>query len=156
MIEIEIPSRGRLRLEHAVFDVNGTLAVDGQLLTGVSERLAQLQAQLDVVLISADTHGTLDQLAGELDVRAVRLRPGDEAAQKAAFVAEFGAEQVVAFGNGANDVGMFQQAALSIAVLGGEGLAQRCLLSADILAPDILAGLDLLLKPRRLLATLRA
>jgi len=42
VIEIDIPGKGLLRLEHAVFDVNGTLALDGELLPGVAERLAAL------------------------------------------------------------------------------------------------------------------
>ncbi len=42
MIEIEIPGWGSLRLVHAVFDVNGTLARDGELLPGVAERFARL------------------------------------------------------------------------------------------------------------------
>jgi soluble P-type ATPase len=66
-------------------------------------------------------------------------------------------------GNGANDVAMFQRAALGtlalagsarVAVLGGEGLATACL-TAGVIAPDIVTALDLLLFPRRLIATLR-
>ena len=34
MIEIDIPVRGLLHLEHTVLDVNGTLALDGRLLPG--------------------------------------------------------------------------------------------------------------------------
>lgn len=32
MIELNIPGRGNLQLHHLVTDVNGTLAVDGELL----------------------------------------------------------------------------------------------------------------------------
>ncbi|MCJ7724477.1 MAG: hypothetical protein MUP03_10130, partial [Anaerolineales bacterium] len=32
MIELNIPGRGELRLQHLVSDVNGTLAVDGELI----------------------------------------------------------------------------------------------------------------------------
>jgi soluble P-type ATPase len=42
MLEIHIPSRGLLRLECLVLDVNGTIALDGQLLPGVGARLGQL------------------------------------------------------------------------------------------------------------------
>jgi soluble P-type ATPase len=54
-----------------------------------------------------------------------------------------------------NDTGMLRRAALGIAVLGGEGLAVACLPAADVVAPDIGTALDLLLRPPRLLATLR-
>jgi hypothetical protein len=50
---------------------------------------------------------------------------------------------------------MLERAALGIAVLGPEGLALSCLQAADVVVPDILAALDLLLFPRRLVATLR-
>jgi soluble P-type ATPase len=50
---------------------------------------------------------------------------------------------------------MLSAAALGIAVLGPEGLAREAWEAADILTPDILAALDLLLHPQRLVATWR-
>ena len=44
MLNLEIPDFGTLHLEHLVLDYNGTLAQDGKLLTGVSERLGHLSA----------------------------------------------------------------------------------------------------------------
>jgi P-type E1-E2 ATPase len=155
VLEIAIPSRGVLHLEHLVLDVNGTIALDGQLIPGVSERMARLNELLGIWLVSADTQGTLAALAAGLKVRVRRLQAGDEAAQKAALVAELGADQVVAIGNGANDAAMLRHAALGIAVLGGEGLALDCLNAAEVIAPNIESALDLLLRPRRLIATLR-
>jgi len=159
MLEVDIPSRGLLRLEHRVLDVNGTLALDGQLVPGARERLDRLRGTLEVWLVSADTQGTLAELATALQAQARRLPSGDEAAQeaaqKAALVDELGAEQVVAIGNGANDAAMLQRAALGIAVLGGEGLASVCLAAAAVVVPGIRAALDLLLFPHRLIATLR-
>lgn len=49
-----------------------------------------------------------------------------------------------------------RKAVLGIAVLGGERLAAPCLTAANVIAPDIVTALDLLLYPRRLIATLRA
>jgi soluble P-type ATPase len=155
MLEITVPSRGTLCLEHLLLDVNGTIALDGQLVPGVRERLDKLSETLDIWLVSADTQGTLTELAIALQAKARRLQSGDEATQKAALVGELGAERVVAIGNGANDVMMLRQAALGIAVLGGEGLSAACLSAADVIAPNIEAALDLLLYPRRLIATLR-
>ena len=125
------------------------------LIPGVTERLAGLRELLEICLVSADTQGTLAVLSATLGVTARRLQAADEPRQKAALVKELGADQVVAVGNGANDVAMLQEAALGIAVLGREGSAVACLTSADVVVPDINAALDLLLHPRRLLATLR-
>jgi P-type E1-E2 ATPase len=155
MLEITIPPRGSLRLEYLVLDVNGTIARDGELIPGVKERLGRLGELLEIWLVSADTQGTLATLALDLKVRVQRLQAGDEATQKAALVDELGPDQVVAIGNGANDAAMLRCATLGIAVLGGEGLAADCMAAADAIAPDIGAALDLLLRPRRLLATLR-
>jgi P-type E1-E2 ATPase len=155
MIELNLPGATHLHLDHLVLDVNGTLALDGRLLEGVAERIAALQGQVSVHLLTADTHGrqaTIDQVLG---LQAVRLKPGGEAGQKGDYVRSLGAENVAAVGNGANDAEMLKAAALSIAVLGGEGLAIATLLAADALACGPLDALDLLLNPRRLVATLR-
>lgn len=53
MIELNIPGRGSLQLAHLVSDVNGTLAVDGQLLDGLSRRLAALRDRLTLHLHTA-------------------------------------------------------------------------------------------------------
>ncbi len=155
MLRIDIPSHNALELQHLALDMNGTLALDGQLLPGVIERIARLRETLNISLISADTHGGLAENAARLGARAIRLEAGREAAQKAAWVASLGANRVVAVGNGANDVEMLHAAALGIAVLGEEGLAIECLRAADVVAPSITAALDLLIHPRRLVATLR-
>ena len=155
MIDIAIPGRDPLHLKYLVLDMNGTLALDGQLLPGVRERLELLSAQLEIWLISADTYGTLSTIAPTLKVTLRRMEPQADTAQKGALIEELGATQVAAIGNGANDADMLRRAALGIAVLGPEGLAAACLNATDLLAPNIEAALDLLLHSRRLVATLR-
>ncbi|HLF24881.1 MAG TPA: HAD hydrolase family protein [Anaerolineae bacterium] len=155
MIEIEIPGRGELKLSHVVLDVNGTLAVDGRLIANVSDRLAALRAQLTLHLLTADTHVRQSTIDTALRLKAYRLTPGDERRQKAAFVEQLGAAEVVAIGNGANDAGMLETAALSIAVIGCEGVSSEAIAAADIIVTSISDALDLLLLPKRLIATLR-
>jgi P-type E1-E2 ATPase len=156
MIPVEIPGMGILQLEHLVCDVNGTLALDGQLLEGVAMVFKQLGKQLQIHLATADTHGRQDVIDRQLDLSAVRLRPGgNEAEQKAELVRSLGAEHTVTIGQGANDAAMLKEAALGICVLSKEGTATSALLSADLLAPDILTALDLLLNPKRIVASLR-
>ncbi|MFO7460453.1 MAG: HAD family hydrolase [Desulfatiglandales bacterium] len=155
MLELNIPSRGLIQLHYLVLDLNGTIALDGKLLPGVSERVEELRPTVAPWLLSADTQGTLSELAASMGVQWKRLDSGDEARQKLAFVEELGAERVVAFGNGANDAMMLRKAALGIAVMGAEGLATECLTASVLVAPGIESALDLFLYPRRLLATLR-
>jgi P-type E1-E2 ATPase len=155
MIEIHIPGRQTLQLEHLVSDVNGTLALDGQLIEGVSRSIKNLRDRLQVHLLTADTHGRQEAIDRQLGLVAVRIRPGDEAGQKASYVASLGAETVVALGQGANDAGMLKAAALGICILSSEGAAVETLLAADLVAPDIVTALELLEKPLRIVASLR-
>jgi P-type E1-E2 ATPase len=155
MIELNIPSRGLLRLNHLVTDVNGTLAVDGALLEGLAKRIGLLKDRLTIHLLTADTHGRQTLIDQQLNLTAVRIQPGNEAAQKADYVRQLGAESVIAIGQGANDAGMLKEAALGICVMSREGTAAETILSADLIMPDIFAALDLLDKPLRIIASLR-
>ncbi len=155
MIALDIPGRGDLELKHLVFDVNGTLALDGQLLEGVAKRIAALRDRLEIHLITADTHGKQAAIDHILGLRAVRLQPGNEAIQKADFVRSLNAATVAAVGQGANDAEMLRQAALGICVFSQEGVAVQTLLAADLVVPDIFVALELFEKPLRLVASLR-
>jgi P-type E1-E2 ATPase len=142
-------------LEHLVLDLNGTIALDGQVLAGVQQRLETLGVDLTIHLVTADTHGRAAGISEGLGIRLARIEQGHEASQKQALVEGLGAEAVAAIGNGANDAGMLAAAGLGIAVLGPEGLAVEVLGAADIVAGRIQDALDLLLFPKRLAATLR-
>jgi P-type E1-E2 ATPase len=155
MIELIIPGRGALQLEHLVTDVNGTLAVDGVLIGGLTKRIAALRDRVEIHMLTADTHGRQAAIDEQLNSKANHVQPGNEAAQKAEFVRALGAEKVVAIGQGANDAEMLKAAALGICVMSQEGVAVETLISADIVAPDIFAALDLLEKPVRIVASLR-
>lgn len=155
MISLGIPGVGQVCWKHLVLDLNGTLTIDGQLLPGVAERLATLGTRLDVQFLTADTHGRAADLAARLGVEWTRVKAGQEAEQKERFVQELGAETVVAIGNGANDAKMLAAAGIGIVVLGEEGTAVQALLNADIASRTITEALDLLIWPKRLLASLR-
>jgi len=155
MIELNIPGRGNLQLHHLVTDVNGTLALDGQLLDGLVKKISSLRDRLTVHLLTADTHGRQTIIDGQLNLKAVRIAPGNEATQKADYVRNLGAETVVAIGQGANDAGMLEAAALGICVMSQEGVAVEALLAADLVTPNILTALKLLDKPLRIVASLR-
>jgi P-type E1-E2 ATPase len=155
MIELNIPGRGTLQLEHLVSDVNGTLALDGLLLEGIPRALRGLRDRLEIHLLTADTHGRQDLIDQQLGLKAIRLQPGDEAGQKAAYVRQLGAGLVVAIGQGANDAAMLKGAALGICVASREGAAVETLLAADLYLPDIFAALELLDRPLRIVASLR-
>jgi P-type E1-E2 ATPase len=155
MIELNIPGSDTIQLDHLVCDVNGTLAVDGNLPMGLTRTLQQFRDRLVIHLLTADTHGRQEQIDQLLNLSAVRLETGNEPEQKAAYVRNLGSESVVAIGQGANDAEMLKEAALGICILSREGTATSSLLAADLTVPDIFAALELLDKPMRLVATLR-
>ena len=135
--------------------MNGTIALDGQVLPGVDLRLRALSKQLTIHMLSADTRGRAVQTAQALGANLAVVASGREREQKQRFVQDLGSHSVVAIGNGANDQQMLQAAVLGIAVLGNEGLSVAALTSADVLVGSIEDALDLLLKPPPLRATLR-
>lgn len=155
MIEIQIPGRGLITLEYLVCDVNGTLALDGQLIEDVAYHVSSLKDRLDIHLLTADTHGRQASIDQQLGLTAIRLKPGNEQEQKAAMIRKLGVDRVAAIGQGANDAAMLRAAALGICVLSPEGTAVETLLSADIVVKDIICAFNLFEKPLRLVATLR-
>jgi len=155
MIELNIPGRGLLQLHHLVCDVNGTLAMDGLLLDGVKQRLSELRDRLTIHLISADTYGRQAIIDQQLGLKSVCIQPGNEAHEKEVYLTQLGPGTVVAVGQGANDARMLKAAALGICVLSPEGTATETLLASDLVASSIFEALDLLVKPLRIVATLR-
>jgi soluble P-type ATPase len=152
MIRIDIPQWGSIELQHAVFDVNGTLAVDGAPIPGVVERLKALAESLSLHALTAGTHGNLVELERVLGLPLQIIGSGEE---KTRYVEQLGPESVIAFGNGRNDMGMLRVAAIGVAILAGEGVAIGALQAADVLAPGPVEAIDLVLHPKRLVATLR-
>lgn len=152
MIRIDIPQRGSFELHHAVIDINGTLAVDGVPLVGVADRLKTLGTQLSIHLLTAGTHGNLEEIEKALGYPLQKIVTGED---KVNYVKKLGPDGVVAIGNGANDAGMLQLAAIGIAVLAGEGVVNSALQAADVLVNSPVHAIELLLLPKRLIATLR-
>ena len=152
MLRIEIPQRGIVELHHAVFDINGTLAIDGEPVPGVVKRLQELATHLVLHALSAGTHGNMQELEQVFGLPIHMVQSGEE---KARYVQQLDPEQVIAIGNGMNDVGMLRLAAIGVAILGSEGLAVQALHAADVIVLSPLDAIDLVLKPKRLVATLR-
>ena len=144
-----------LEIDYLVMDVNGTIALDGELIHGVADSLKRLQSHLSIQMITADTHCGQAKIDSALGLRAERLKTGNEAEQKESFVRSLGAQKVIAMGNGVNDALMLKAAAIWIAVLGEEGLAVEAMSAADLVLDDPIRALALIENPKRLIATLR-
>jgi len=156
MLTVSIPGRGELVFKHLFLDMNGTLTLDGRLLPGVKERIEKLKSRLEISLLTADTFGTGAQVAEELGIALMKVGPEKGGKDKGRLASSLRSEGVVAIGNGFNDCEMMEQALLAIAVIGPEGCCGFALQHADVVVNNILDGLDLLLNPLRLAATLRS
>ena len=90
-----------------------------------------------------------------MNAELMKVRKEDSKQGKLEFLKTLNLEVTVAIGNGSNDQLILKEAALGIAVLGDEGVSGFAVKNADIIVKNIQNALDLLLKPKRLIATLR-
>lgn len=155
MLHIDIPNGPTFALRHLVLDYNGTLAVDGTLLPGVAEGISEIARQLEVHILTADTHGTVATQARDLPCRIHIIDTSPQDLAKLAYVRSLDPATVVCIGNGRNDRLMLKEAALGIALIQQEGASVETLLNADVVCTSILDAFDLFRKDGRLKATLR-
>ena len=156
MIAVTIPGYGELNLQYLVLDYNGTLAVDGELLSGVKNALVHMATDLEVHVVTADTFGKVRSGLAGIPCKVSVLALENQDKGKLDYVKGLGAEHTVCIGNGRNDKLMLKAAALGMAVIRGEGAFVETLTSADVVCSDIVSALELLQNPLRLTATLRS
>jgi soluble P-type ATPase len=155
MIAIDIPGWGNLDIENVVFDLNGTLAKDGKILPGVKEKIHSLSEKVKIYILTADTQGTANEEMQELKAELVRVSGNDSKNGKLEFLRTLRPEATVAIGNGNNDQLILKESGLGIAVLEREGMSLAAMKNADLAVKEISDAFDLLLRPKRLIATLR-
>jgi soluble P-type ATPase len=155
MIELPLPGRDiKLELRNLVLDMNGTITTDGELIPGVEKILEVLKPSLKMFLLTADTFGHGAAAAEKLGIPFFKVgTPGGQ--DKLDFLNTIGAHETVVIGNGYNDRLIMAKAALAIAVIGPEGCSAHALQEADIAVGSILTALEILVRPMRMIATLR-
>ncbi|WP_209477755.1 HAD family hydrolase [Thermococcus stetteri] len=149
-MKVEIPNYGEVKIEAVVFDLNGTLGEKGRVDEEVKHLLERLADRYTVVVISADTFGTLEEGLGGLPVRLERASNAAEKVEIARGYAPY-----AAIGNGNNDVAMLEEAELAFCVIGKEGATVDALLASDIVVTDVRDAIAMLLDEKKLIATLR-
>lgn len=154
---IEIPGYKTLEIKNLVLDYNGTIALDGEISETVKEKLCFLAADSDIniFVLTADTHGTARRMCEGLPLTIMTFSGEDVMYEKQRIIREIGPDKSMAIGNGRNDVLMCREAAVSVAVIGKEGTFGGLTAETTVTVCSIEDALDLLIKPKRLIATLR-
>lgn len=155
MLEIDIPLFKKLNIENIVFDYNGTIAEDGDLIKGIKENLIDISNILNIYIITADTYGTVQKNFADINVNVEIISKENGTLDKVNFIKKIGAEKTIAVGNGNNDELMLKESAVGIAILGNEGLATKAMLASDLILKDINDLFDMIKNKNRLIATLR-
>jgi soluble P-type ATPase len=155
VIRLEIPGSGFLELEHFVTDFSGTLSEDGALLPEIKDKLNELSGKLKIHVLTSDTFGRAKKELEGVNCTLHVLEGKGHTIQKEKYVINLGADKVVAFGNGNNDALMLMAARLGIAVCLREGCSKKAMEASQILVKSPTDAIDLLLLPKRLIATLR-
>jgi len=155
LIKIDIPGWGNMDIENIVLDLNGTIATDGKIPFEIKEKIKSLSEKVKIHVLTADTQGTASVEISDMEVELVKVSEKDSAEVKLRVLESLDPTSTVAIGNGNNDQLILKEAALGIAVLGDEGISVSAMRNADIVVKNISDALDLFLKPKRLIATLR-
>ncbi|HJO95508.1 MAG TPA: hypothetical protein QF753_19080 [Victivallales bacterium] len=155
MIDVDIPGFEKLSIKNIICDYNGTLAIDGVIIPEVKPLIEKLSERLAFHIVTGDTFGTAVENLKHLPVTIKILTSDDQDIQKLNYLKKLGTDLTVCIGNGRNDKLMLEKSALGICLLQAEGSNLDSLLKSDIVCTSAADALNILLKPKRIVATLR-
>ena len=152
---IKIPGRKTVEIKNVLFDYNGTIAIDGQLIAGVAESINELSSNFNFHVITADTFGSVEKELKEVSCRIIKIPEENQDQTKLDYLLKLGKETTLCAGNGRNDKLILKESVVGIAILQDEGACTDTLMASDIICRSILDVFEFLKKPDRLKATLR-
>lgn len=152
-MHFSIPGQQPFDIKTVILDLNGTIAIDGKLIPGVKERLAELRNVYRLVLFTGDTQGNGKAIADELELE---MRKTPDARAKADEAKTLEPETCATIGNGRIDLELFRTVRLRLAVIQQEGAHGPLLLESDAVFTSVLDAIDFLLQKNRHVATLRS
>ena len=153
---LNIPGREEIDVTHVILDFNGTIAVDGQLIKGVADKINTLSHLLNFVIVTADTYGTVEKELGDVNCDIVNLSNSVKFNSKLDVLISLGKEQTMCVGNGFNDRIVLKECVLGVAVLQAEGLSTQALIASDFVCNSILDVFACFENTNRIKATLRS
>lgn len=99
MLSESIPGFAQLKIANLVLDMTGALTVNGEWIAGVPEQLRHLAEHPTIHILIAHTYGVARDRVVDLPVRLTVPQAVDQGRQRAACIAQLGAEHCVASGN---------------------------------------------------------
>jgi len=152
-MKLNITNVGEIEIKNIVLDYNGTIAKDGNVKESVKRYIKELSGEFDIYVITADTHGSAAKNLSDTSVKLQILNSDNHTKEKEKFVKSLG--EVFAVGNGSNDASMLKAADIGVCVIENEGASVKSVINADIVCRSIEEAFELLIKPKRIIATLR-
>lgn len=154
-MKINIPGKEPFEIKNVVFDYNGTIAVDGKLIEGISKYINKFSSSFNFYVITADTYGTVQKELEGTDCEIITISKDLQDVSKLEFIKSLSSNTTLSVGNGRNDKLMLKESVLGVAILQEEGLCTETLLNSDILIKSIFDVFSFLEDSNRLVATLR-
>jgi soluble P-type ATPase len=152
---IKRPGRETVEIKNVIFDYNGTIAIDGQLIEGVAKSINELSSDFNFHVITADTFGSVNNALKDVICTVIKISEQNQDQTKVEYLLKLGKETTLCVGNGRNDKLMLKESVVGIAVIQDEGTSTDTLMTSDIICKSIMDVLEFLKKPDRLKATLR-
>ncbi len=144
---------GEIELTTIILDLNGTIALNGQIVDGVEDRVKKLkELGYEIHLFTGDQRGNAALQAARLGIEVQVATTSDE---KEKLTVKLDTEKTVAIGNARIDIGTFKPCKLRIGTLQSEGIHVGILEHIDVLVPSIIDALDLLINESSFNATMR-
>ncbi len=103
MIKIEAPGQKTREIDNIIFDLNGTLTVDGRIHAKTTDKINLLAKRVRIYVMTADTRGDSRDVLRKVKGEIVSIDETDTGRAKADFLNTIGAQRTVAVGNGYND-----------------------------------------------------
>ncbi|RXP63329.1 ATPase P [Lutibacter sp. HS1-25] len=152
---IDIPGYKKIEIKNLLCDFNGTIANNGELIYDMDLLINKLSKSIKIYVITADTFDTVENQLKHLNCEIIKISSENQSEQKLAILKELNPLNTVAFGNGRNDQLMLKEAIVGVGILENEGICTSTLINADIICKNIHNAFELLLTPKKLIATLR-
>jgi soluble P-type ATPase len=152
---IKIPGRETVEIKNIIFDYNGTIAIDGQLIEGAAKSINELSSDFNFHVITADTFGSVNNELKDVNCTVIKIPEQNQDQTKVEYLLKLGKETTLCVGNGRNDKLMLKESVIGIAVIQDEGTSTDTLMASDIICKSIMDVFEFLKKPDRLKATLR-